>query len=123
VAGETLRVDGYRQLMVAFQHADKDSRRELRRTLARAGEHIQRDATARFSRVNARSAAGYRVRVRQRGIAVEQSIRKTTGLHPEYGALQMRTALLPALMENQNETVRALERALDEVADRFDAGG
>lgn len=80
---------------------------------------MRAEATRRFTPYNARTAANYRVVVRQRGVAVDQRLRKTTGLHPEYGALQMRKALLPALAANQELIERELERALDRVADHF----
>ena len=60
-------------------------------------------------------AAGYKVRVRQSGVAVQQSLRKTTGKRPDYGALQMRRALLPALDANEAETMQKVEAALDDV--------
>jgi hypothetical protein len=119
----TLRVSGYRELMRAYQQADKDSRKELRVALKHVGEVVQRDAVRHISPINARTAAGYKIRVRQRGVAVEQSIRKTTGAHPEWGSYQMRHALLPALMANADEVERRVERALDVVANQFNHGG
>jgi hypothetical protein len=115
----TLAVNGYRELLRAFQRADSDSRKELRSALKDVGEVVRRDATGLFSPVDPRSAAGYKTRVRQRGVAVEQSLRRTTGRHPEYGALQMRSALVPALTDNVDQVERQLERALDRVADHF----
>lgn len=121
--GATLRVEGYRELLRAFQVADREQRLALRRTLREVGAIVQRDAVRRFSPINARSAAGYKVRVRQRGVAVEQSLRKTTGVHPEWGAYQMRHALLPALEANEGYVEAATERALDAVANHFNRGG
>jgi hypothetical protein len=57
-----------------------------------------------------RTAEGFRTFVRAGAIVhLEQSLRKTTGLHPEWGALQMTKGLLPAR-----------EEKLDEVADRVE---
>ncbi len=67
-----------------------------------------------------KSAAGYRVRVRQRGVAVEQSLRKTTGTRSDFGELQMRQALLPALEANEDRVESAMEAAIDTVADHFE---
>lgn len=119
----TLQVEGYRELLRAFQQADRAQRLGLRHSLREVGEIVQRDAVRRFSPINARSAAGYKVRVRQRGVAVEQSIRKTTGAHPEWGDLQMRRALLPALEANEANVEQACERTLDQVANHFNRGG
>jgi hypothetical protein len=121
--GATLRVDGYRQLMQALARTDKASRKAVRDELRQAGEHVRVEAGGRFVATDSKSAAGYKTRVRQRGVAVEQSLRKTTGLHPEFGALQMRRALVPALEGNEQRTVREMEAALDRVCDRFNAGG
>ena len=121
--GATLRVDGYRQLMQALARADKQSRKTVRDELRQAAEHVRQEGGVRFAPVDPRSAAGYRTRVRQRGVAVEQSLRKTTGRHPEFGALQMRRALVPALYHNEDRTVREMEQAIDRVCDRFNHGG
>lgn len=121
--GATLKVDGYRQLMQALARSDKKSRKAVRDELRRAGEHVRVDAGGRFASTDARSATGYKTRVRQRGVAVEQSLRRTTGEHPEFGALQMRRALVPALEDNEERTVRELEQALERVCDRFNHGG
>lgn len=109
--------------MRAYQQADKDSRKELRVALKHVGETVQRDAVRLMSPINSRTAAGYKIRVRQRGVAVEQSLRKTTGAHPEWGSYQMRHALLPALMVNADEVERRVEHALDVVANQFNHGG
>lgn len=121
MAEETLRVRGYRELLAACDRAGKDSKREVRATLRAVGEIVRSEAEALFDPYNARSARGYRVRVRARGIAVEQSLRRTTGKHPEYGALQMNKALLPARARKGEEIDAAFEVALDRVADRFEA--
>lgn len=120
---ETLRVEGYRELVRAFRAADRDQRLALRHTLRDVGGIVQRDAVRRLSPIDARSAAGYRVYVRQRGVGVEQSLRKTTGVHPEWGAYQMRHALLPALAAKEGDVEQAMERALDLVANKFNRGG
>jgi hypothetical protein len=122
VAKETLAVRGYRDLMRGLQTADREQKRKTRAVFRHVGDTVRTDASSRFAPVDARSAAGYRTRVRQRGIAVEQSIPRSTGLHPEYGALQMREALLPALMTNQDELERGIERALDQVCAHFNHG-
>lgn len=128
--GETLRVEGFRELVRAFALADVATKRELRETLRETGRAVQRDS-ARFvvtehkkpERSDAKTAAGYRVYVRQRGVSVEQSLRRTTGLHPEWGGWQMRHALIPALHDNEAETNRRMEHALDVIAARFNEGG
>lgn len=118
---DTVRARGLREFIRAADHAGPDSKRFVRSAFREAGEDVKKDATLRFGSIDARSAAGYRVSVRQRGVSVYQSIRKTTGLRPDYGRLQMRKALLPALTANEKSTERRLEHAIDLVADHFDS--
>lgn len=118
--GETLRVKGYREFLRAADHAGKETKREVRNTFRAVGEIVRAAATQRFDKYDATTAAGYRVRVRQRGVAVDQSLRKTTGLRPDFGALQMRKALVPALEEKETDVGAEMERAIDKVADHFD---
>jgi type VI protein secretion system component VasK len=123
MAAETLAVKGYRDLLRALRDADRETRLAVRATLLHAGEATRAGAAARITAKNAKTAGGYRVRVRQRGVAVEQSLRKSTGIHPEWGAYQMRHALLPALAANAEETDRRMAAALDVVAERFNRPG
>ena len=112
--GATIEVKGWKELIKASRELPANSRRELRKAFRESGELVRSDAAARFTPIDARSAAGYKVRVRQSGVAVQQSLRKTTGKRPDYGALQMRRALLPALDANEAETMQKLEAALDQ---------
>lgn len=111
---------GYRELLKALQRADADTRKLVRQAFRDAGEIVRRDAAERLSKYSARSAQGLKVRVRQRGVAVEQSLRKTTGKRPDYGALQMRKALLPAREEQHDKVERFVEDALDRMGRNFD---
>ena len=87
------------EVALAFHRVGTETRRLLRPALKKAAEPVRAEAASRFARYDPRSAAGYKVRVRARGVAVEQSLKRTTGLHPQFGSLQMRQALLPALAE------------------------
>jgi hypothetical protein len=117
---EVLRVKGYTELLRACKNAERDSRLYVRHEFRAVGELVRSDAAQRFSSIDARSAAGFKVRVRQRGVSVEQSLRKTTGAHPDYGKLQMRRGLLPALAEKEDEVRARFEEAMGRVADRFE---
>lgn len=120
MAAQTLRLKGYREFQRAVRRAGKESRTEVRAALREAVEPVRAEAVSRFSLIDARSAAGYRTAVRQRGVAVEQRLRKTTGRHPEYGSLQMRRALLPALASNEELIEQRVEQALDRIANHFE---
>lgn len=129
-AGGTLVVHGYRELVRACVQADADTRKSMRATFRAVGEPVRREAAELFSQygaprnraTHAKAAAGYRTRVRQRGVEVEQSARRTTGKHPEYGRAQMRHALLPALKHEEPETVARFDEAILEVCERWARG-
>jgi hypothetical protein len=127
-----LRVE-YESVIRGLKEADTRTRREVRAEIRHAGESVRADAGALFtahearkgrplSPSDARTAAGYRTIVRARGVAVEQKLRRTTGKHPEFGKMQMRRALVPALEENEDKTYRALESALDKSTLIFNGG-
>lgn len=92
-------------------------RKDVREALRTSGERVQRDSALKTtSRLQSpKSAAGYRTYVRERGVSVEQSLRKTTGLRPDWGRSQMRDSLVPALLENEQFTEDDFRRAVDEV--------
>jgi len=117
---ERLRVRGYREFLRAADRASRESKREVRSAFRDVGEGVREEAAQRFAHVSPRSAAGYRVRVRQRGVSVEQSLRKTTGTRPDFGEVQMRDALIPALEDNADDIERRMTDAIDRIADHFE---
>lgn len=119
MARNTIRVKGLREFQRACAKAPKEARKEVRKAFRKVGELVRADARERLSEYDGRSARALRVRVNQRGVWVGQSLRKTTGAHPEWGELQMTRALRPALDDKRDEAERELELALDVVADRF----
>jgi hypothetical protein len=123
MARPAFKITGYRDVMRALKTADKDSKTAVRTALRESGESVKREAAGTMASVDARTAAGYKVGVTQRGVRVYQSVRKVTGLHPEYGVYQMRHALIPALNDNQANVEQGLEHALDVVAQEFNRGG
>ncbi len=116
-----LKVHGYREFVRACNNAkDRDVKKVVREKLRAAGDIVRDEARSRFLPVDARSAAGFRTVVRVRGVAVEQRLPRTTGFHPEFGVLQMRTALLPAVEDKEPEIRRSFEDGLDYIADQFE---
>lgn len=118
MAVETVRVHGLRELNRSLKDMEKDVAKEVRRGLKEAAVPVKVDAARLFAPVSAKSAAGYRVANRQRGVAVEQRLGRTTGQHPEFGVQQMVQALLPALAMNEERVIEGVERVLDRLADR-----
>lgn len=113
MASEAVRVHGLRQLGRAFKAADADLNRGLNRELLSVGQIVADDARRRFNAIDERSAAGFRPRMRGFGrLEVEQRRRRKTGKRPDYGALQMRRALLPARSANTERVVDALDDLL-----------
>ena len=111
----TIVVRGYKEFLRAAKNAGTATNREVRAAFRESGEIVRADAAQRLAKYSTVSAAGLKVRVRQRGVAVEQSLRKTTGAHPQYGSLQMRKSLLPALREKEPQVEAKFEEALEKV--------
>jgi hypothetical protein len=115
VAKETVRVKGLREVQRAFREVDKDIAKEIRERLRGVGSIVQQGAAQLLAPISPASAQSFKVRVRQRGVAVEQSKGRTTGLRPDFGVLQMNRALLPALDAHGSEVERKLEEMLDDL--------
>lgn len=115
----TAQVKGYREFLRACARAEKDTKKYVRAAFREVGDIVKVDAASRLGDLSEKSARGLRTRVRQRGIAVEQSLRKTTGKRPDWGKTQMRGVLIPALDEHEQDVDRAMGEALDKIADRF----
>ena len=116
MATGTVRVKGLRELQRDFRKMEGVLSKELREGLRAAAEPVRREAQALFESVSADSAAGYKVRVRARGVAVEQSRRRTTGLRRDYGRLQMARALIPALDRKTDDVIDGVDKVLGKLA-------
>ena len=110
----TVKVKGLRELNSALKRYDRELGKNLERELLVAAQLVADNARSRFSVIDARSAAGMRPRIRGFGrVVVEQRYRRTTGQHPEFGSLQMRRALLPAMREEEPMVIATIEGMLD----------
>jgi hypothetical protein len=118
VAKSTVRMRGLREFGRAAGKAEKSTKKVVKEKLGAAGEIVRAEGERRFQRYDVRSASKFKVRVWGRGYGtfVEQSLRKTTGQHPEYARLQVRE-LEGALEAKQGQVEDRLEQALDELAD------
>jgi hypothetical protein len=114
----TVRVKGLRELDRALRKMDKELSREMRSTLKEAAEIVAVDARARFSDISPASASSMRARAKAKGATVEQSKGRTTGKRPDYGALQMRRALLPALEAKQEQVVEKVDDLIGRLGSR-----
>lgn len=115
-----LVVKGYREFLRATARADRDIKRMVRRELKEAGEEVRREAVRRFTSESRYTAENFRTVVRVRGVSVEQRLRKVDGQHPQWGALQMTKALIPARSAKYAEILAGFDRATDRIADAFE---
>ena len=110
---DTLFVFGYTELLRANKKAEKEARLFSRHELKAVGDIVREDASRRFEPIDSKSAAGYKTRVRIKGIAVEQSKKKTTGKHGAVrDAADETGALAGALRSKRADLARAFDRAL-----------
>jgi hypothetical protein len=114
-----IEVHGLRELMRGLNQVDEEIVRDMKDEMMNAGELVRKDAAQRFSEFDRFSAQGFKTRVRpyslQSTITIEQNLRKTTGKHPEWGALQMTKALIPARVAQTDVVVQRLEKVVDRV--------
>lgn len=118
----TLRVRGLREFQRAVSKADANTRKTVREGLKKAGEPVRSEWQRTLSRYDERSASKLRVRARQSGVLVEQSLRKTTALRPDWGRLQQVLGE-QAAADKENEVERELEQAIDGLADELEGRG
>lgn len=120
MAQQTIIISGYRELLRAAKEAGTATRREVRAAFAESGEIVRSGAAKQLSAYSTKSAAGLKVRVRQRGVSVEQSLAKTTGprARKNYPGIQMHI-LSTELEQDEPAVEAALEKALDRVAGIF----
>ena len=110
----TVKVKGLRELNSALKRYDRALQKDLEVGLREAAQAVADNARSRFSAIDSRSAGGFRPRLRGFGrVVVEQRYRRTTGKHPEFGSLQMRRALLPAMREEEPVVIKEIEHLLD----------
>lgn len=87
-------------------------------------EPVKRRATQLFMSTDARSASKYGVSVRRTGIvAVEQRLRRVTGKRGDYGALQMRRALIPAGEMEVDTAAEMMAEAVERIAEKLGGTG
>lgn len=111
----TIKVEGLREYQRAVSKAEKETKKVVRERLKEVGDFVRVDAAGKLSQYDAYSASKLRVRVRQAGVFVEQSLRKSTGLRPDFGELQMTRALIPSATENEAELEQKMEEAAEDL--------
>ena len=112
----TVRVFGVAEVNRAFRHVEGSLARDFGADLKLAAEPVVKTAKAKEKW---RGASISTIRAKRAGarVYVEQSARKVTGKRGDFGALQLRQALIPALDENAAEVFAEVELVLDKYAD------
>lgn len=113
-----VRVKGLREFQRAVRYASKETKKTVRDGLKEAAGPVVEAARAKEGKWRGASISTIGPRLTGRSVFVTQRKRKVTGRRGDFGALQMREAFIPALEENAEETVRAVEHALDHLLDR-----
>ena len=113
----TVRVHGLREVNAAFGRIDKRLRSEFGADLKKAAEPVA--VAARSSVTRYRGASPGTIRAKRSGarVFVEQSKAKVTGKRSDFGSLQMKRVLVPALEDKSAEVFREVEHVLDKYAD------
>jgi hypothetical protein len=110
---ETIRVKGYRETARALSRVNKEAKATLYKGLREAASPIAADAAARLSGYAGMSTSTIKPSAQMRGVFVIQRKAKTTGLRPDFGSLQMRKGLLPALAAGQDSIESDVEKAFE----------
>ena len=116
---EHIVVEGYAQLDRAFRkvskEVDPESSARMRGEFKRAAEPVASSAAEKISRFEGASLQTIHPVATARGVFVVQDARKVSGLRGDFGNLQLRTGLEPALEENKELVLRGIEMALDRI--------
>lgn len=108
----TVNVKGYREVLRALNQVDQGTRKSVLDGLKKAAEPVAADARSRLGGYAGLSTGTIAPRAVSTGVYITQKAKKTTGLRPDFGALQMRQGLLPAAYSGQEKFVEAVDDAL-----------
>jgi hypothetical protein len=111
-----VRVEGTKEVIRAFREIDKKLGTDFGNDLKRAAEPVVDSAKGKIGRYRGASLGTIRSRRRGGTVYVEQSKAKVTGQRGDFGALQMRKGLIPALDENEAQIYAAVTSTLDKYA-------
>jgi hypothetical protein len=117
----SVRVEGLRELNAALGKFAKDAQKELQKELRAVAEPIAADTRSRLGGLGGRTVAGVSAGSSAGAAIVRQRARRTTGLRPDFGALQMRRGFLPALKAGEPGVIRAVDEMLDRLAGQFNS--
>ena len=117
MASGSVRLHGYRETMRALRKCEKGARDAWKDAFKEVARPIAEEAQSRLARYQGISLGTIGPRVVTSGVFVTQRAKKRTGLRGDFGSLQMRVGLLPALEANEGKIDKAVEKALDDLTD------
>lgn len=113
-----VKVKGYRECVRALQRVDKDTKKEMLGALKASAEPVAKDARSLLSRYQGASINTINPRAVTSGVYVTQRARKKTGKRPDFGSLQMRVGLIPALDKHEDDIVESVDHAIGILTNR-----
>jgi hypothetical protein len=112
-------IEGNREIARDLRRIERQMQSGVRDELRDLAKPVQQTAASLAGPYSGATAAGFKIRLRRFEVTVEQSLRKTTGLRPDYGALQMRRMLEPALEQEEGKIEPEISRMLDVLHARY----
>ncbi len=125
-AAAGIKVKGFTELNRALKNADKETRLGIRKVERQVAEPVRVDAqelaVREISHIGNQWAA-MRIGVTQKLVYVAPKQRRKRGSpRPNLAGLLLKKAMEPALEKNRAEIERAMEEALDAMANNFNKG-
>jgi hypothetical protein len=121
-AASSVKVKGLREMQRAAKAAGKETSSEVRKALRDAAVPVQQTAQ-RLAATDARAGTKWsrmRIGVSARKVYVAPAARRTVGApRPNFGGRLLGRAMMPALEQEQDDVMRRMEKALDNIADAF----
>lgn len=111
-SSEKVIVRGLEEVEASFARYERGLQKTLSAAAYQAAKIVSADARGRFT-YDRKTAMGFVPQVRGPQAKVRQRLRKTTGLRGDYGALQMRKALLPAMHSKEHEALELYKTQLE----------
>lgn len=111
-AAERVSIRGLREVQLSMARYDRGILKAASKAAYLAAKLVMREARSLWDE-DRRTAMGFVPSVRGPQAKVKQRIGPTTGLRGDFGALQMRTALLPALYRKRGEALALYETSFE----------
>lgn len=111
---QSVRVHGLREVTAAFRKVDTALVKSFGEDLKKAAEPVAETARGKVTRYKGAKVTSIRTK-RSSGtrVFVEQGAKKVTGKRGDFGSLQMRTVLIPALEENRAKVFSDVAKLID----------